>query len=88
MLWLNKRTNSYFTSKYLVNIGINEDRACEIIEGLLKYGFLTHDTVQIDDQDYDIYVYRNTPALIILFTTLDLIVKRQNHWCYCLDKKI
>jgi hypothetical protein len=82
---LNKRANSYFTPNYLVGIGITEDRASEIVEGLLKYGFLIHNTVQIDDKQQNIYVYRNTPALIILFTALDLIVNRQDYWCYCTD---
>jgi transcriptional regulator with XRE-family HTH domain len=82
---LNKRANTYFTSSYFLGIGITADRANEIIQGLLQYGFLMKNSVQIDDHQQTIYVYRNTPALIMLFTALDFIVKRQDCWCYCTD---
>ncbi|MCK9536870.1 MAG: hypothetical protein M0R05_04740, partial [Bacilli bacterium] len=85
LVLLNKRTNTYFTPNYLAGIGIGMDRANEIVEGLIKFGFLIENSVEIDDQDKKIYIYINTPALIILFTALDLIVKRQNYWCYCTE---
>lgn len=82
LVLLNKRENSYFTPNYFVGNGITEERAKEIIDSLVQFGFLNQDTVQIDDKKQDIYVYKNTAELIVLFTALDLIVKRQNHYCY------
>lgn len=83
LVLINTRVSTSFTESLLVKeLNISLERSVEIINIFKKIGIIQTTTLELDDKKIDTYTLYDNPALIGLFTFLDMIVERPQAFYY------
>lgn len=72
-----------FTPKLLEKrIGVNSERALEIIHALMKYKLIQAAQIELDDEEMTMYSFNPNPAFPALLTITGEILKKPNNFEY------
>ena len=73
---------SFTQSLFVKELNITYERACEIINKFKEYDLIMTKSLELDDKKIETYELYDNPAIIGLFTFLDMIVKRPQNFYY------
>lgn len=88
LVYINSRVNKSFTAQLIKKeLGINENRANEIINTLSKYGILGVNELELNEEIIKTYKLNDSPMVVAMFAVLDVVVNRPNCFYHYVNNK-
>lgn len=84
LVMLNKREqDKAFTPNLLIKrLGIDFDKAAEVIRTLAKYGMIQSTTIEMDDTKQEVYSFQPSPAFPAMLIFARELIEKPNSHCF------
>jgi transcriptional regulator with XRE-family HTH domain len=88
LVYINSRVNKSFTAQLIKReLGIDDDRANEIINALSRYDILGVAELELNEEIIKTYKLNDSPMIVAMFAVLDVVVNRPNCFYHYVNNK-